>query len=66
MDERDFLRRRIFLKHQAIGLIQAEIEALEQRLALLVMKDSPLKNVAPEFDRELSAKLDCIDYLLRA
>jgi hypothetical protein len=66
MDEREFVTRKIKLKGQAIGLIRSERETLKHRLSLLHLRDSFLAQIKPTFDRELSAKLDCVDYLLRA
>lgn len=65
MDEIGILQRKIELKTQAVQLILKEREELKQRLCLLRIRDGLLKRMEPEFDRELSGKLDCVDFLLR-
>jgi hypothetical protein len=65
MDEKQIVQRKIKLKRQAIVLIRAECEALKMRLFLIHLRDSLLEQMGPRFDKELSQKLDCVDYLLR-
>ena len=59
------LQRRIKLKGQALKLIRAEREELKQRLSLLRIRESLLKQLGQDFDPEVSRKLDCLDFLLR-
>ena len=65
MDEREVLKRKIKLKTQAIQIIRSEREKLKQRLSLLQIRDNLLKQMNPEFNRELSERLNCVDFLLR-
>jgi hypothetical protein len=65
MNEKEVLKRKIKLKTQAISIIRSEREELKQRLSLLHIRDNLLKQMTPEFNRELSEKLDCIDFLLK-
>jgi hypothetical protein len=59
------LRRKITLKLQAIKLFRLEIRDMRTRLSLLRIRDDLLQQINPEFDSELSRKLDCLDFLLR-
>jgi hypothetical protein len=65
MDESQFLKRKIFLKKQLIGLLNDEIEDLRDRSNLLRLKER-LEDKLKEhgFDSVLSRKIDCIHYLL--
>ncbi len=65
VDEIEILQRKIELKRQAALLILKERQELKQRLCLLRIREGLLKSMGPEFDRELSGKLDCVDCLLR-
>jgi hypothetical protein len=58
------LQRRIKLKGQALKIIRAERNELRQRLSLLRMRESLLEQMGPDFDPEVSRKLDCVDFLL--
>ena len=64
MDERTALKRKIFLKGQALKLIRVEREEMKKRLALLDIRESFLKEMGPGFDRVLSQKVDCLNFLL--
>jgi hypothetical protein len=66
MDEREFLKRKIFLKGQALKVIRAERNKMRERFTLLNFREKILMQMRPEFDPELSQRLDCIDYLLKA
>jgi hypothetical protein len=59
------LRRKIKLKTQAVLLILGERQELRERLCLLRMRERLLGEMGHEFDRRLSSKVDCIDFLLR-
>ena len=64
MDEKTFLKRKIFLKGLAIQLLREERRELRERLSLLLMRDRLLKKIGPTFDRALSRKVDAVDFLL--
>jgi asparagine synthetase A len=64
MDEKQILQRKIKLKRQAIVLIRAEAETLKQRLSLFRVRDSLLNQMGSGFDRNLSTRLDAVDFLL--
>jgi hypothetical protein len=64
VDEKSLLRRKILLKGQALKLIRIERKELRQSLALLDIRESFLKETGPGFDRVLSQKLDCVNFLL--
>ncbi len=65
MDERAFLKQKIFLKGQSLKLIRAERELLKDRLSLFQVREDLLEQMTNEFDSTLSSKLDCVDFLLR-
>jgi len=64
MNEREILKRKIRLKTQAIKLIRDERKELRQRLFLLEFLESLEQRMDQDFDRELSAKIDCVNFLL--
>ena len=64
MNELEILKRKIFLKKQALKLSIQEIEGLDDRLCLLKIKQRVESRLNKEFDSSLSRKLDCINYLL--
>jgi len=64
MNERESLKRKIRLNTQAIKLIRGELKELRTRLFLLKLRESLEWKMKQDFDRELSAKIDCIDFLL--
>ena len=63
MGEIKVLRRKIFLKKQAVTLITEEIRDLQDRLALLRVKGR-LEDSIDSGDPAISRKLDCIQVLL--
>jgi hypothetical protein len=65
-DERVVLKRKIFLKSQAIKIIGQERCELRQRLFLIDFKRSLEKRINNDFDQGLSAKLTAINFLLEA
>ena len=65
MNELTILRRKIFLKGQALKLIRAERETLKDRLSVLQIRENLLEQMTDEFNPVLSQKLDCADFLLR-
>ena len=65
MDEPKVLKRRIFLKGQALKLIRVERKEMKRRLALLDIREFFLNQMNQEFDPVLSQKIDCVDFLLR-
>ena len=72
MNEKEVIDRKIFLKRQALDLLEkeivqlnSEIEDLRDQLSLLSLKgrfEDKLNESG--FDSVLSRKLDCIQYLL--
>ena len=65
-DERALLRRKLFLKSQAIKLIRGERKELRERLFLLNLKRSLESRIGNDFDQELSARIDAVTCLLEA
>lgn len=65
MNEIEFLKRKIFLKGQALTIIQAEREVLKDRLSLFQIRENLLDQMTSEFNSTLNPKLDCVDFLLR-
>ncbi len=65
MNEIEFLRRKIFLKGQALKVIRAEREALKDRLSLFQIRENLLGQMGDGFNPVLSKKMDCVDFLLR-
>jgi aspartokinase-like uncharacterized kinase len=66
MNEKQVLKRKIFLKAQAVKGIRAERQGLKRRLSLLELKEYFENQIIDKFDPRLSAKLDCVIYLLEA
>ena len=64
LSEKAILKRNILLKTQAIKLIRGERKELRQRLFLLEFLESLEQRMGQDFDRELSEKIDCVNYLL--
>ena len=65
MDKRNLLKRKIFLKRQALKIIHTKRKEMKQRLSLIRIRDALLKQMGSEFNPILSQKIDCIDFLLR-
>ena len=64
MTEVEIVKRKIVLKRQAIPLIRAEIIEHEERFILLRMRGQLEDQITEPCDPALSAKLDCVIYLL--
>lgn len=64
MTERETLKRKMFLKGQAIKGIRAERQGLKRRLSLLELKEYFENQITDKFDPALSKKLDCVSFLL--
>jgi len=64
MTELQSIKRKIFLKRQAVKVIRGEIATLQLRLALVQMQTDLEAKMKEGFKSELSRKLDCIQYLL--
>lgn len=64
MTEIQILKRKIRLKRQTRDMINGEIMDMQIRLALTIFKDRLEKQIAKNFDRAISHKLDAIQVLL--
>lgn len=64
MTEKESVKRKIFLKGQAIKGIRMERQGLKRRLSLLDLKEYYENQITDNFDPVLSKKLDCISFLL--
>lgn len=64
MTEQEIIKRKIFLKGQALKLIKAERRELIQKMILMRLRDSLETQIKKKFDPVLSRKLDCITYIL--
>jgi hypothetical protein len=62
--ETQILKRKIYLKGQALKLIHVEREELKEQLCLLNMKARLESQMKERFDPALSSKLDCVHVLL--
>lgn len=63
-NEEKIIRRKIRLKSQAVKLIRGEKEALSHRLALTKLKIYLETRTTQDFERNLSARLDVVQFLL--
>ena len=63
-EDEKIIRRKIHLKTQALKLIRAEKEELCHRLALAKLKTYLERQIARDFDPELSARLDAVQFLI--
>lgn len=64
LTEMQTVRRKILLKNQAIKLLRKEKDGLRERLLLLDLKASYERQMSEQTDPALSAKIDCITFLL--
>ena len=64
MTDQEIIKRKIFLKGQALKLIKAERKELIYRLVLVGLKETLEAQIKDKFDPVLSRKLDCVLYLL--
>ena len=64
MTEREILKRKVQLKNQALRLIQIERDKLRHGLNLFKLRDFLQKRIQRDFDLELLAQLDAVQYLL--
>jgi len=65
-DEGIIIRRKIYLKTQALKLIRAEKEELCHRLALTKLKTYLETRITQDFNHELSAQLDAVQFLIES
>jgi hypothetical protein len=64
MDEMKLLKRRLELKKQALKLFVEEIRDLEERLALLKIKQRAEGRIKDNFNPAMSRRLDALNFLL--
>jgi hypothetical protein len=66
LPETEILRRKMQLKTQALKLIRAEKEELCHRLTLAKLKTYLETRITQDFNRELSAQLDAVQFLIES
>jgi len=66
MTEIQIIKRKTFLKRQAVKVIRNEINDLKLRLYLTEMKSDLEARMGKDFDPVLSRKLDSVLYLLES
>lgn len=64
MTEIQIVKRKIFLKSQAVALMREDIKALRFRAILLQVKAELERQITLTFNPVLSRKLDCVVALL--
>jgi hypothetical protein len=65
-EDEKIIKRKIHLKTQALKLIRDEKEEICHRLALAKLKTYLETRITQDFNRELSAQLDAVQFLIES
>lgn len=66
MTEGEILKQRLKLKQQAVKVMREDIHSLRVRLHLLRLRNRLSARINGKPDRDLSAQLDAVDFLIQA
>ena len=64
MNQAEVIKRKIKLKRQAVAQITLEIQALQEHLMLIVLKNRYEKRIGNDYEPMLSRKIDGIQFML--
>ena len=65
-DEKKILRKKVYLKGQAIKLIRAEQRGLRHQLNLYELKVDLESRMDQDFDQQLSSQIDAVQFLIES